>query len=74
MEKTFKFQVEWHKDPVMGPCQMYRIFAQYPTFVYAISASQMRGMSPYEQQRFAIAELKVKLIQEIANATFEEIK
>lgn len=74
MKKEFEFVIEWPKEKDPFPngeaCQFFRISATYPTYVYSNLLKPEDEWSNWEQQQMAINELKVRLIQDIANAKF----
>lgn len=71
--KEFKFVIRWTVRDIYNnrSIQTFQISAQFPHFVYSIPIEPGDKMADQDQQRLAIAELKVRLIQGIANARFE---
>ncbi len=72
--QEFKFKIEWPMRNVAseGSYQLFKIYAAYPNFVYSVLVKPNDRISDEDQKRLAIAELKVKLIQQIANAEFTQ--
>ncbi len=72
-EKEFIFRI---KMPLRHPendrsSQYFQIVAAYPHYVYSVILKPDERMAEIDQQRLAIAELKVRLIADIAKAEFE---
>lgn len=69
--QEFKFVVEspqtGNGDESVG---YVRITASYPIFVYPCQMNRYKSMDNDEHVRLAIAELKMRLIAEIASAEF----
>jgi hypothetical protein len=69
---TFKFIVKNLRDYASDNMNIrYAIYGAYPTVVYQYTVNPRSSLNPYQQKALAVAELKIKLIQEIANAEFE---
>ena len=64
-QKHFEFIVRHIASEVYA-----QIFAKYPTFVYPINMNNY-SLDRDQQIDIAISQLKLKLIQEIANAKFK---
>ena len=72
-KKEFKFKI---KMPRLLPAanekeQIFHIHAEYPHYVYSFMLKPTELISEEDQARLAMAELKVRLIQDISNAEFE---
>lgn len=72
---TFKFRINAPKKQVYNKdwFQICEISTKIPSIYYAVPFSPIDGVTREELIRLAIAELKVRMIQEIANAEFEEV-
>ncbi len=72
--QEFKFKIEWPQRAVASDerYQLFKIYAAYPHFVYSVIIKPSERISEADQKRLAISELKVKLIQQIANAEFTQ--
>jgi len=75
-DKEFKFIVKmpWRAPECDTRTQVFAIYASYPTMVYSVLLKPNDRMAELDQERLAISELKVRLIQDIANAEFEREK
>lgn len=71
--KEFKFLI---KMPRLLPAenakeQIFHVYAEYPHYMYAVKLKTKEEFAEVDQFKLAVAELKVRLIQDISNAKFE---
>ncbi len=73
VSEPFKFKIKRPRRLIDSAReeQIFHIYAEYPHYMYSVILKPEEKMASLDQHRLAIAELKLRLIQEISNAEFE---